>query len=212
MNKKGNILLTILIVVGILAASVGGYFWWQGHKSGVNPKPPNYPETQNWKTYDSATHGFHFQYPPDLQTAVNDRSFSNENENSVHLFSKELINPGTSIQRREIFILITPLPASGNVNLDSISKNYFGILKDKERLKITYESSEQFKLGSYDVLKAVYTPIPGNPVHGYRQEVSYWISDGKYVVHVLYSKENPELTKKTEELVSKILSTFKFIQ
>lgn len=38
MNKQGNTLLVILLVLGIITASVGGYFWWTSQKP-ILPTP-----------------------------------------------------------------------------------------------------------------------------------------------------------------------------
>lgn len=84
-NRRGNILLIVLAVAGILAASVGGYFWWQrvnnitySHQDQLidpgtisSKAPPAWQvtlpnistESARWKLYEDKLNQFNFKYP-----------------------------------------------------------------------------------------------------------------------------------------------------
>ncbi len=81
MSRRGNILLVILVAVGVLAVSVGGYFWWSAYVKTSADKQnfaPNYykqiPDSKpkvatpsadqigNWKTYVNQEYGYTFDY------------------------------------------------------------------------------------------------------------------------------------------------------
>lgn len=61
MRQKGNILLVVLVLVGMVAASIGGYLWWKVQKQKTGPvpimevKPKEATSSANegviWKTY-----------------------------------------------------------------------------------------------------------------------------------------------------------------
>ena len=116
-QTKGNILLIILATAGILAASVGGYFWWSSSvkaptsvettavKPMDNSKPkeatPPANNITNWKTFTEAKYKFQFSYPPrfDYQSHL-DRS------GGVQIYN----TPKTSAQWRPGFFEITIYP------------------------------------------------------------------------------------------------------
>ncbi len=89
MKNSGNILLLIFVTVGIIAISVGGYFWWRPSSQtsqiactmeaklcpdgtyvgrsepncefAICPSPAD--QTANWKTYTNSKYNFSFKYP-----------------------------------------------------------------------------------------------------------------------------------------------------
>lgn len=90
--RRGNILLVILAVVGVMAIAVGGYFWWTTQKpktavSTPDSKPKeassSADETANWKTYENTKYKFGFEYPPDF--AINQKL-----ENSIEITAKDI--------------------------------------------------------------------------------------------------------------------------
>ena len=225
MPGKGSINTTLgIIILVIIAGTVGGYIYWTAQDEPVSQTPPSSiphssqtpspapsaqdTEAKDWKTYRSNELGVEFQYP-----------FEWNLEGGASLNT----DCSNTNQKGNIVSIALHLPASGGFFIEGVNKEectnkglgFFHYAKSPS--EITYK--ETVKFGNNIFYLDFGRVGPGT--HAFH---AYLFGDIKAVpsLHLYYNpltlnieKEysgNEVEYKKEKELFTKMLSTFKFLE